>query len=270
MAEDILAKYPVKDVHAWYGRLAQGQLKNATSANLPKPMAGLFLLHYIGKNGNKPGDSLKLQAPEHLKKDPSVTSVLAFHRKVFLTEEKGNFGETKDFFAKPIQRWVGLIPRLKDKRWDGKSAIKLEYTSLSDIAPDTMAIVSLQRRQNPNELDIFTSLRGWQLKSDVQVSGALGKNGLTEVGFSSWTASGTDLYDFNKDEYLTLPNPDFTSKEKYAIAPDRKEIRVYHKNAMRMEVEGVAKPFAVELLPWTVADPALLANAVIDPNKKLP
>ncbi len=271
MDDDILKGYSEAEVQAWYERLARSTIAESTSAGVAEPLAGQFLLHYIGKNGtNKLGDPLRRFAPVHLKQSPSVTSVQAFHRRVFLTEEKGHFGVTKGLLgATKVVRWVGLVPRLQSKAWDGKSEISLEYESLSDIAPTLFDILKLQAEKNPSKMDIFTSLRGWQLKSAVKVKGAAAAGGMVEVEFTSWLCSGEDVYDFNQGEYLTLPNPDFESKETFAIAPSKKEIKVYHTNALRLEKKGLAKPYPVLISYWAVSDHALLAKAKIDPAKKL-
>jgi hypothetical protein len=140
MSLDVFANRSTKEVYDWYERLATKQLIAAKSAGVTNPMAGPFLLHYLGKgalNGNRLqlGAPYTLDAPPHLRTNPSVTSVLAFHRRVFLTETKANYGEKKRFLGGKDQRWGGLIPRLKDKRWDGISPITINYESLSDIAP---------------------------------------------------------------------------------------------------------------------------------------
>jgi hypothetical protein len=166
----------------------------------------------LGKNKNSLGDTLELNAPEHLKADDSVTDVLAFHRAVFLTEKKGRFKPAPD-------HWAGLIPRLQSGKWDGNSQVQLEYNSLSDVAPNAFAIAKLYASKPAKKWDIFTSLRGWQLKSSVQVGGTRGKDGRVAVTFVLWTASGEDLYDFDKNEHLTLPNPDYLSTASYAIEP---------------------------------------------------
>jgi hypothetical protein len=196
--------------------------------------------------------------------------VQAFHRRVFLTEEKGHFGAKKGLLgATKVLRWAGLVPRLQSRAWNGKSEISLEYTSLSDIAPTLVDIYNLQAEKNPHKMDIFTSLRGWQLKSAVKVKGATVAGGMVEVEFTSWVCSGEDYYDFNQGEYLKVPNPDFESTETFAIAPSRKEVKVYHTNALRLEKKGLAKPYPVLISDWQVSDPALLAKAKIDPAKKL-
>lgn len=39
-----------------------------------------------------------------------------------------------------------------------------------------------------------------------------------------------------------MPNPDFESKESYAVAPKEKELTVYHTNAIRLEKADAASP----------------------------
>jgi hypothetical protein len=51
MDEDILKSYSEAEVHAWYERLARSTLARSSSAGVTEPLAGQFLLHYIGKNG---------------------------------------------------------------------------------------------------------------------------------------------------------------------------------------------------------------------------
>jgi hypothetical protein len=262
VGEDVLKKYPEKQVHGWYERLARKVNARSKSQGVSNPMSGTFLLQYIGKNNNPLGAPLEFDAPDHLKADDSVTDVLAFHRAVFLTEKKGSFSPAPE-------RWVGIIPRLQSGKWDGTSTLGLEYTSLSDVAPSRLAIGQLFVTRPPKKWDIFTSLRGWQLKSSVQVTGTP-KGALLEVSFSQWTASGEDLYDFDRNEHLTLPNPDYQSKESFAIAPTEQDITVYHSNAFRLERAGLARPFKVKIRPWLVLDPKLRSAATVDPKKKLP
>jgi hypothetical protein len=274
MSLDVFANRTTKEVYDWYERLATKQLNAAKSAGVTHPMAGPFLLHYLGK-GELNGKRLQLgapysfPAPPHLRISPSVTSVLAFHRRVFLTETKANYGEKKGFLGGKNQSWAGLIPRLKDKRWDGVSPITIDYESLSDIAPTLLDINALQNRNNPFELDIFHSLRGWQLKSVVFFRGGKTAEGLINVTFQSWGATGSDDYDFNGTEGLTLPNPDYGSKDKKAIAPDQPKILTLHRTIQRLEAANLAKPFKVQINRWEINDLRLRARAKIDPLKKL-
>jgi len=95
------------------------------------------------------------------------------------------------------------------------------------------------------------------------------KTGMVTVTFQHWTASGEDFYDFDPKEHLTLPNPDYQSKEGFAIEPQKQEITVFHTNAIRLENAQLAKPFKVRIRPWIVRNANLVANATIDPKKRL-
>lgn len=261
MASDVLKQLSEKQVQGWYERLGRKVSADAKTAGVSSPLSGAFLLQYIGKNGNALGAVLDVDAPEHLQADSSVIDVQLFHRAVFLTETKGNFRPQPD-------RWAGLIPRLQSGKWDGASTISLEYASLSDVAPGPVAIAKLYATKPAGKWDIFTSLRGWQLKSSVRVAGK--PNGdKVAITFESWSASGEDYYDFDANEHLTVPNPDYQSKESYAVAPKEREIRVYHSNAIRLEKVGLAQPFKVRVKPWLVKQASVTGAAEIDPKKKL-
>lgn len=73
----------------------------------------------------------------------------------------------------------------------------------------------------------------------------------------------------NGNAHLTVPNPDYQSKENYAVAPKEREIRVYHSNAIRLEKAGLAQPFKVRVKPWLVKQASVTGAAEIDPKKKL-
>jgi hypothetical protein len=118
-------------------------------------------------------------------------------------------------------------------------------------------------------LDIFHSLRGWQLKSIVFFRGGKTADGLIDVTFQRWGATGSDDYDFNGTEGLTLPNPDYGSKDKNAIAPGQSKILTLHRTIQRLEAANLAKPFKVQINRWEINDLRLRAPARIDPLKKL-
>jgi hypothetical protein len=62
-----------------------------------------------------------------------------------------------------------------------------------------------------------------------------------------------------------VPNPDYGSKDKTAVAPGEKEVTIYHTNAIRVERAGLAKAFHDESEPWeersdlTVVSPAIVS-----------
>ncbi|HYR85047.1 MAG TPA: hypothetical protein VE422_13275 [Terriglobia bacterium] len=51
-------------------------------------------------------------------------------------------------------------------------------------------------------------------------------------------------------KHITVPNPDYGCKDKWAVAPADKEITVYHSNALRIEKAGLAKAYHNESEPW--------------------
>jgi len=136
------------------------------------------------------------------------------------------------------------------------------------IGPNTAEVIRIQLSGTAQERDLFTSLRGFQLRSDIKVTGSP-KGKLVAVKFNSWTATGHDRYDFNYNEHLTLPNPDHGSKDKDAIRPDLEKFRVYHKNAKRMVDKGLAAPFKVEVGPWKIIAQEVVKDGLIDPKKNI-
>lgn len=160
------------------------------------------------------------------------------------------------------------MPRLQDKRWDGIGRISLHYESLVDIAPSYAEMARIKYRGTSEEKDLFASLRGFHLRSDIEVTG-LKKGALITVKFEKWEARALDRYDFDYNEHFTLPNPDYQSEDKDAIRPDLEEFRVYHTNAKRMEDKGLAVAYDLEVGPWKVANSSVTAPGDINPTKRL-
>ena len=264
MTEDVLKEYPVEQVAAWYGRLADGWSRNMPE--LQPALAGLFLKTWL-ENRN-PSATIAFDAPPHLRMNGAVLEVQMFHRDVFLTVKKARF-------TGGSEKWAGILPRAQGlpgfSKWDMQSPLPLEYESLCDIAPNAWAIAKIQRSGSNGDRDIFGSLRGFQLKSKATVIVAPSRPGDTGVTiqFQSWTCSGTDRYDWDYNEYLTVVNPDFDSKEPDAIRPKQQTLTVFHKNAKRLEDAKLAAPYNVELRPWSVADPRVVGPATIDPARRL-
>ena len=253
---DILARYPVKQVHAWYLRLAAMTAKNPVNGHTP--LSAQFLKAYL--NNKNASASITFTAPPYLKSFPKIRDGLLYHRRVFLTEEKARLGSGK--------KWAGLVPRLKDGRWNGVSSLTMGYESLVEIGSGYADVVRIQLNGTPQERDLFTSLRGFQLRSDVTVTGKR-TGDIVDVTFKRWMAQAKDRYDWNYKEYLTMPNPDFGSRQKDAIEPKQRSFRVYHKNAKRMEDARLAAPYDLVVGPWQVTDPLVLKTAKVDANKKL-
>ena len=258
MVKDILAQYNVNDVAAWYRRLAKKVIThNERSGSMP--LSSQFLLAYL--NNRNPRALLKFPAPSYLKSYKKVVEAQAYHRRVFLTKEKARIGRGK--------QWVGVVPRLKDGRWDGIQRLSMTYESLVEVGGPIAEIARIQYSGNREEQDLFNSLRGFQLRSSVVVSGT-GNNKTVTVTFENWSATALDRYDWNYDEFLTVPNPDYGRATANAIRPDLRRITVYHKNAKRLEDAKLAAPFNLEVGPWVVSKIALTTQATVDTTLALP
>ena len=262
MAEDHLKAYSVERVAAWYRRLADAWSKNAPEVQ--PSLAGAFLRQWV--DNRNPRAKIEFDAPAHLKSNHAVRNVQVFHRDVFLTNKKARV-------SGGVEKWSGILPRIHGgsgfTKWDMKAPLALEYQSLCDIAPDIWAIAKIQRSGTSADRDIFGSLRGFQLKSKVTVSARGPRNGRVNVHFSSWQCSGTDRYDWNYSEYLTVGNPDYQSKAPDAIRPQDERLTVYHSNAKRLEDAGQAAPYDVVLRSWAVSDNGIVGPAAIDTSRRL-
>ena len=146
MTQDVLKNYPVDQVHRWYTRLA-----NATLAKTVKgkpPLSGQFLKTYVT---NRIKDKeYPFATPDYLQNYSKVKEALLFHRRVFLTEEKARLGK-----GGATRKWAGLIPRLQDGRWDGKSKKKLYYETLVEIGGTYAEMVHIQLSGMPEDRDLF-------------------------------------------------------------------------------------------------------------------
>jgi hypothetical protein len=231
---------------------------------LQPALAGAFLRAWV--DNRDPKADIEFDAPPHLRSNAAVLNVQRFHRDVFLTNKKARF-------TGGAEKWAGILPRVQGApgttKWDMKTPLALEYECLCDIAPDIWAIAKIQRSGSAAERDIFGSLRGFQLRSKVTVAANLPANNRLPVRFTSWRASGTDRYDWNYSERLTVANPDYESKVPDAIRPQDKTLTVYHSNAKRLEDARLAAPYYVVLRTWSVTDAGITAPAEIDLSRRL-
>ena len=145
----------------------------------------------------------------------------------------------------------------------------LTYESLVEVGSGLTDLIRIQRRGTPQERDLLTSLRGFQLHSEVLVKGASAGGATVKVTFERWICRVKDRYDFNYNEYFTVLNPDFGSKKSDAVEPASQTIRVYHRNAQRLEKAGLAAPYPIESESWQVTDPKIIGPATIDTTRSL-
>jgi hypothetical protein len=78
-----------------------------------------------------------------------------------------------------------------------------------------------------------------------------------------------DRYDWDYSEHLTVPNPDYGSKEPNALAPQSQTVVVYHKNAKRIEDAKLAAPYDIESKPWKVTDVNITGPATVNIAKAI-
>jgi hypothetical protein len=185
-----------------------------------------------------------------------VLDVLRFHRRVFLSQEKARVGGGKTELRGIVSRLQG---RDRKEKWDGASSIKIDYQSLVEMP------LLLQVHGSAGDRDLLYGLRGFQLKSTVRVVGRPLKQGI-RVYFEDWQAQISDRYDFDYDEGITVPNPDFGSSAAGAIAPNEEKVLVQHSNAKRVEDANLAAPFDLCSKEFYVGEASVKAPGDVDPS----
>ncbi len=239
-ARDILSTLPVRQVWAWYGRLAQA-IGSRPVAGGSTPLASLFMHRYLHPNPASGGTQtlFRFTAPAYLKNHSVISDVLAYHRQVYLTHERARIGNST--------RWAGIKPRWQDPShygWTPGSALSMHYESLVEIP------IRWQITGNTEEKDILYALgMGFQLRTEVTVNINHSGNHL-DVSFTRFSASVVDTYDFNYSEHITVPNPDLRSTIPNAVCPSKDRIVVFHTNARRMEHANLAAAFPLESNLW--------------------
>jgi hypothetical protein len=259
---DYLAELPEPRVAAWYARLADRIAMEKVQGR--EPLASQFLRWWV--QNRSPTATMRFDAPAHLRAAPQVVETLRFHRAVFLTEEKARTGQG--------QRWAGVLPRIQGRpgfaTWPNPATpLLLEYESLVEIGGNLISLMRIQQSGSAEERDLLTSLRGFQLRSKVSVIGRPQQDGKIQISFLSWTAQAKDRYDWNYNEHFTVPNPDYRSSRPDAVRPQDQSMRVYHRNAQRLERAGLAAPYDLLSNEWPVTDQGLLAPALVDPRRSL-
>ena len=248
-SEDVLAKLSIDELWAFYSRLADAVDRHRGA--LSSSLAALLMRHWL--ENRDPRSTFVFDAPEHLRTHSQVRGVLAFHRRVFLSEERARF-------SGGVLRWAGVLPRLMGVRgftkWGGSPPLTLDYQSLVEMP------LRYQVTGDDADRDLLYALHGFQMKSTIVVSAVATANGW-RVSFQSFEAEVIDRYDFDYSEHLTVPNPDFGSKAPGAVAPGAKNVVVYHRNAKRLEDAGRAAPYDVHSRKWSVGDAALRSTAEV-------
>jgi hypothetical protein len=155
----------------------------------------------------------------------------------------------------------GIVPRVKGtiKTADppgGPYNMSVEGNVETPLSVQLKAAAGI--KVDASELDAFYALHGFTVHSDVVVSATISGTGprmeYYDVEFKSWTCKALDKYHWNPKLHITVPNPDFGSSDKGAVAPGNKNITIYHSNAIRVETAGLAKPFDDESEAWVEND----------------
>ena len=257
---DYLRDLPVQAVAAWYRRLADAAGRGRVEGR--KPYAAMFLRCWL--DNRNPRGKFTFRPRPYLANDHRVVAAPRFHRAVFLSQQPARLGRPGLLGSRT--KLVGAVPRIKAEpgfpRWNLPGETTMEYQSLVEIGTGPLDILRIQNSGAATEQDLFGSLRGFQLRSRIRVSGVrTGKQ--VVVRFIAWRCAAVDRYDWNYSEYLTVKNPDFRSKERFAVRPGDEEITVYHSNAKRLEDAGLAAPYDVESDPWAVLSPSLIGPATV-------
>lgn len=262
---DHLGSLDVKQVEAWYRRLVA--LVAAQRISGEDPYASMLLRHYL--DNRNPADVFNIPSRSYLRSYPDVVEALRYHRRVFLSEEPARVGtRTVLGISQAITKPGGIVPRLRGqghRKLGVPGEAIMNYESLVQIGDGPLDILRIQRSGTAAERDLFTSLRGFQLHSQVLVRVTAEQGGGVRVTFANWRTHVHDRYDWNYGEHLTMPNPDFGSTAKTAVRPGDQSLVVYHSNAKRLEDAKLAAPYDVRSAPWVVNDPALVAPAVVRP-----
>lgn len=192
--------------------------------------------------------------------------MLQYQRRVFLTEEQARLTGGR-------REWAGVLPRLQGSpgfaRWDLRAPTHMEYESLVEVGSNAADIARIKQFGTLAEKDLLGSLRGFQLRSRVVVSGVRLANSCVRISFLSWSCRISDRYDFDYREFFTVANPDHGKEFRDAVRPQDRFVKVYHTNAKRLEDAGLAAPYDVVSNEWHVSNAAVLKPGEVDATRKL-
>lgn len=259
---DHLAPLPETQVAAWYRRLADRIGREQIAGR--DPLAAQFLRHWL--NNRDRTSTFQFQPPRYLQNSSYVTATLRYHRAVFLTEQRARVGSGRLV-------WAGVLPRIQGAsgftRWDISRPLDMHYESLVEVGSNAIDIARIQQFGTPEDRDLLTALRGFQLRSRVTVTARRGSSSRVTIQFSPWRAQVLDRYDWDYSEHFTVPNPDFGSARPNAVRPSDQTLTVYHRNAQRLEQANLAAPYNIVSHEWSISDPNLIAPGEVDASRRL-
>lgn len=251
---DVLADLSVEALAAWYARLVDETAERKWGGT--ELIASQCLRLWL--ENRTPYGTVTIEAPLNLRGSPYVNKELNYHRKVYLTEEKARL--------KSGEKWAGIVPRLQGKGHSKRTRLKgihMEYESLVRM-PITAPIFG-----TGEDKDLLYALHGLQLHTEVTVScSRIAGSNLVQVVFVSFQAKMKNRYEWNPDRKIRVPNPDFKSKSRGAVAPESEIVVVDNVHAVRMEEAGMAAPYYLECESWFV-DTGMRAPGQVDLDKKI-
>jgi hypothetical protein len=251
---DVLADLSVEALAAWYARVADKTMERKWGGT--ELIASQCLRLWL--ENRTPYETITIEAPLSLRSSPYVNKELNFHRKVYLTEEKARLSSG--------EKWAGIVPRLQGKGHSKQTRLKgihMEYESLVRV-PITAPIFG-----SSEDKDLLYALHGLQLRTEVTVSCArVAGSSQIQVVFVSFQAKMKNRYEWNPEHQIRVPNPDFKSRSKSAVAPDSEIVMVDNAHAVRLEEAGLAAPYYLESESWFV-DTDLRAPGQVDLEKKI-
>jgi hypothetical protein len=245
---DYLAPLKEPEVAAFYRRLAifiQGKFGGDS-------LAATLLLYWLDGGGkDKTYPAKYVQGLDEVRDYLRGTA-----RPIFLSKR-----------ATPSGAIGGVLPRIrgtiKTNPQTGPYAMHLEGNVETPLSVEAKAAMGM--KVDERELDALYALHGFTLVSDVVASVSRSSNSkIYDVTFDSWKCKAVDYYHWNPAKHITVPNPDFGSKEPGAVRPGDKEITVYHSNAIRVEKAGLAAPFHDESEPWDEKDVSVMGPAQVN------
>jgi hypothetical protein len=254
MSDDILATLGDRDVAAFYRRLAFAVQKmiDKAGAGYGDSLAKICLLHWLD-GGGKP-----LTYPARYVRNLVETRAYLRDtaRQIFLSRR-----------PTPSGMIGGVAPRISGKiKADPATGPYLMHLEGNvEIGLATQARAAMGLAVEPVELDVLYALHGFALVSDVVVSATKQKALTYAVAFDKWTCKATDEYHWNPEKHISVPNPDYRSKDKNAVAPDQEYVTVYHKHAIRIEKAGLAQAFHNESEPWDETDLTVVGPEFVKP-----
>jgi hypothetical protein len=252
---DYLKNRNPPEVAAFFRRLALVVQKAAGERSLAAEM----LLHWLDGKARK-----KIFSSDYLKDVPAVDRYLLKEvRPVFLTEKKAVLIGHR-IWGGIVARLMGIIPTdAMPQRGDGSWPISYEGSSLK-IPKTSFAKLRFGIKSDERKQDLFYALHDFGLATDVTMTVISIGSQKYEARFTSWRTKAIDRYHWDPNKSIVVPNPDFRSTARNAVAPKKPSIVIYYRHAVRVEQAGLAHSFDSESTEWTPNDSRITAPAVVD------